>query len=295
MMIEIGSFFRFPYSSSDFSKYVLAIVKMQRVISEHLRKKINKKYALVSRLPFVHKENEITYTDKRYAYKTNNVVRIEFKKDTFIFDGFIKRDDKNCHMIKVTSDIYERANSRSIILGGNSRFEFSYIFREFEVDYINDLIRYQFTYGRGGFIHFNRNGISKIQTKYFEYEDTNAFVNIMTNQKYITELTDTPINLGMLTEKIEIFLNFHSNKKLKEYGMMIDKKKQGIFYKCDESGNFEISNYNNDEPHGFYFDSLTETQGFYERGNKIGFWKEKGKISNHETDRIFFPFPFFIC
>lgn len=55
-----------------------------------------------------------------------------------------------------------------------------------------------------------------------------------------------------------MFLNFHPDGALKMYRLMIDSKKQCLYYQSDIHGNIIFTSYRNDEFHGYYYDSKAE-------------------------------------
>lgn len=88
-------------------------------------------------------------------------------------------------------------------------------------------------------------------------------------------------------------IEFHPDKSLKKFGVILNNKKESFSYDSDDSGIIEISFYTNDKLNDYYLNSKTKEQGYYENGIKIGFWKERDRIVNYDRNKIFFLFPIF--
>lgn len=264
---------------------------MERAILDRFRYRSVKNYALLSSLPFVYNinnnRNEIIYANEIYVTEFNisnlRVVKIILNNKSFEFD-FDENYNTNGRI-----GITESNDSKSISLNKKFDFVFSVGLLFTKLSYIGDIIRYHFLDFDGNYIHLTRDGkVNKLMNTYCYYHQNDDFITI-DNIRY-KKLSNTYI-IG----KVKIVINFYPNGELQMYTMIINKKRHGIFYFSDESGNFGFMSYHNDELHGFYFNLFTSEQGFYNMGRKVGFWEEQGKIINYDNaNEIFFLFPVFI-
>lgn len=284
---------------------------MQSVISDHLKNEAANDYALISPIHFVYSPwGTISYNYKIYVYETYNEITIALgnNKFTFTIDNHYGNKIK---VIKVSGS----DGDRSIILGNSISFNFNYYSTENTIYVIDDVIGYQTKHYATDHIKFTRDGkVNKISTIYLSYEDGNDFIEPANTytffKKNITEFIKRGLNDPLIITRayaqVKIFISFYPNGQLERYGVMIDNVKKGIFYDSDESGKIRVSNYVDDILHGYYFDSFTDEQGFYNKGIKVGFWEEQGRLVNYDgknmiygrindiaKDRIFFLFPVF--
>lgn len=298
---------------------------MERVISGHLRNEVAKNCLLLtSFIPFKNiANNELVYDGIKYADYMKfhfltiiyyNFQHFKFECGTYEEDNSDMEEDDEEREINemIAFDVYDGAPninhesskySRSILKLTNNSFFFDYdnvnIYlydNSYNVSYhleINDHLED---------IYFNKDGrITKIDSEHFKYSQTDGKVKI---PRKLNETVDDLLYQGKksLSYKIMkgnkvmfLYISFNSEKVLTRYGMFSveGSKREGFFYKLDDSGNFIISSFVDNKSHGYYFDSGAQEQGFYENGIKVGFWKEQGQIINYDTDRIFYPIPVF--
>lgn len=91
----------------------------------------------------------------------------------------------------------------------------------------------------------------------------------------------------------KLTLELHPNSKIKKFGIEHMGGFEGILYESNISGDFILSSYSYKKLHGYYFNSFTKEQGFYQNGAKVGFWKEKDQLVNYDKEIIFFILPIF--
>lgn len=280
---------------------------MEVSISEHLQEKALKKFLLL--LPLVafksNNEGRIIYNDITYVNRDrgdgeNAITNVYSRRQKYTFPntfGGVGNHGNDDWVIKV---LETKNRHRSISIGDDfPQFNFTYD----KINLAASLSPDNFILVMGDSSSFDDKFVLEYDGKLVSVqhkEEVSIGGKIIINSD---EYKIGEIGIRKLEEfygkpnknKVFVSLEIYPDKTIKKYGKKINGMKEGLFYDSDESGNFEISGYVNDKLHGYYFNSQTGEQGFYENGVKVGFWKEGDEIVNYDTPaRIFFTVPTFI-
>lgn len=248
---------------------------MEKIISEHLQDEVVKNHLLLSpylSLRFI--EGEVAYAGRVYINNNLSIIGINYNSQRFLF--LDKANLYNPYKLNKLMVMSSNFNLHSELAD-----YFIYKYRGLQVE-----LKYQekeelFSYYIGDinlqdFIIFTKDGkIKQLGVKKFYYNVVNKVVRIKDNNRYITDLIEQNIQEYEIIrydgKKLTLLFSFYPDGSLKKYGTLLNSKRDGLFYDSDESGKFEISYYFDGKPHGFYFSSFTQEQGFYENGVKVGF------------------------
>lgn len=305
---------------------------MESIISNHLTNESIRDYAsLSSYLPFKLIYNRLIYGNiicsEKILINNNYLIKIHLPNQIFTFPRILYQkngDNEEINYGHGYEDDDEDEKIRTIESENHYR----------SIDYDNGIVNFKISHDKiiksliltNEFININ---LSSYIVPYFDCFDNmffvsydgkllevkylkGVFISISKNKiNLINPITSRVFDSSEITEaKIqaakefyhnevpggELILEFHSDNLIKKYGKITNNIKEGFFYDSDEFGNFEVSCYINDKLHGYYFSKSSKTQGFYEDGVKVGFWKEQGRIINYDSGRarIFFILPVFI-
>lgn len=295
---------------------------MEVIISEHSR---NKRFALLkSLLPYESFRGIITYNNLIHLNYDQIKTMIKYNPQVFIFTlgasvddfDFTQNTDEEIEILRNKKFIYIFDSKKEIrrafhVDKTENAFTFNYEKTRITMSSITPTIfSYNFNALDLNFItliYFYNDGkvkeIRDVNGSDFIYYADIGFVTFRSDGEVIEDDSkglahpdddiSYTVDLPNGNEGI-MFLNFHPDGTLKTYQLVINSKRQGLYYQSDEYGNITFTSYRNDQLHGYYYDSLTDKQGFYQNGFKVGFWKEGGQIINYDKNRIFFPFPIFL-
>lgn len=167
-------------------------------------------------------------------------------------------------------------------------------------------ISYNFSHGVSTNLTLNLNKeVTDLLIRYGQFNLTleNDILQLTNNLNgrilYNLNITDPSIDSVIEEFNSNGFYNLtfelHSNSKIKKIGMtkVYNGRKEGIFYESYINGHIKLSSYRDGALHGYYFNSFTNEQGFYDAGVKVGFWKEGGQLVNYDEELVFFIFPIF--
>lgn len=199
-----------------------------------------------------------------------------------------------------------RENNRSLLLGDNTTYNFKMNYKRdrnilgygISINSNPSELHFSFTFSNAFY-----NYITLLDGEVIDLSIANETITLRLNGD-ILRLVDmykiifndkvNDSNIDLVLEKYntlsnsKLIIEFHSNGKIRK----IDNN-EGFSYESNLNGNFILSCYSNSKLHGYYFNSYTNEQGFYQNGIKVGFWKERGEIKNYDNEEIFFIFPIF--